>query len=313
MKMNQLKSISISMIKIVLVILFFSIINTSGFSQQNLFPVTLTDDSGADVTLNEAPERIISAAPSNTEIIFALGLEDKLVGKSEFCNFPEETKNIESIGKMSPLNLEKIVSLDPDLILSYGGFQLKDIPRLRELGFKVLVVQSESLQEMIQGMQLIATACGVPQKGSDLISRLQERINHITSNIKKLSHEKQPNVFVGSNFETIYSPGAGTLFHELITLAGGQNIVGHLQGWAKINPELVAQKEPDIIIIPSGIMNPEEISKIKQDIITHPGWSHVPAIKHNRIYAVNEDLFYRAGPRLVDGLELLYEIFTGKK
>jgi iron complex transport system substrate-binding protein len=196
------------------------------------------------------------------------------------------------------------------LILSYGGFQSKDIPRLRELGLNVLVIQSETLQEMIQGIKLIAQACGIPEKGEELISKIQERIDRISFQVMTSSRQK-PKIFVGSTFDTIYSPGKETLFHELITLAGGENIVGHLQGWAKISPELVAEKEPDIIIVPSGIMNPEEISKIKQDIINHPGWSNIPAIKNNRIYAVNEDLFYRAGPRLVDGLELLYEIFTG--
>ncbi len=309
------KNKTVSFYSIVLVFLLLSVISASGFSktQEDLFPITLTDDNGTELTLSEKPERIISAAPSNTEIIFRLGLEDRLVGRSEFCNFPEEAKSIESIGKMSPLNAEKIASLQPDLILSYGGFQLKDIPRLRELGFKVLVVQSESLQEMIQGIQLISRACGVPQEGEQLISLMQQRIDQIKSRVETTLSGEKPKVFVGSNFDTIYSPGSETLFHELITLAGGENIVGHLQGWAKINPELVAQKEPDIIIIPSGIMNPEEISKIKQDIINHPGWSQVPAIKNNQIYAVDEDLFYRAGPRLVDGLELLYEIFTGKK
>jgi iron complex transport system substrate-binding protein len=309
--MNKFKNISFHY-GLFFIILLLLVITVNGYSRNNQFPITLIDDSGVEVVISEKPERIVSAAPSNTEIIFKLGLERKLVGRSEFCNFPEKAKDIESIGKMSPLNLEKIVSLNPDLILSYGGFQLKDIPRLRELGFKVLVVQSETLQEMIQGIQLIANACGIPEEGEQLTSLMQERIDWINFLVMASSKQK-PKVFVGSNFDTIYSPGRKTLFHELITIAGGENIVGHLQGWAKINPELVAQKEPDIIIIPSGIMNPEEISKIKKDIITHPGWSHVPAIKNNRIYAVNEDLFYRAGPRLVDGLELLYEIFTGKK
>ncbi|MDD4363860.1 MAG: ABC transporter substrate-binding protein, partial [Atribacterota bacterium] len=83
--------------------------------------------------------------------------------------------------------------------------------------------------------------------------------------------------------------------------------------WTKISPELVAEKQPDIIIVPTGIMNPEEISKLEQDIINHPGWSNIPAIKNKQIYTVDEDLFYRAGPRLIDGLELLYEVFSRKK
>jgi len=307
--MNKTKNIFFSFVLVIMI--FFLNGFAFAYSENCNFPITLIDDSNTEVNIREQPQRIISAAPSNTEIIFALGSEEKLVGRSEFCNFPEEVEDIEIIGKMSPLNLEKIVSLNPDLILSYGGFQLKDIPRLRELGLIVLVVQSETLQEMIQGIKLIAQACGILEKGEYLTSQMQERIDKVNYQVMASSRQK-PKIFVGSNFDTIYSPGKDTLFHELITLAGGENIVRHLQGWSKISPELVAEKEPDIIIVPSGIMNPEEISKIKKDITNHPGWSNIPAIKNNQIYAVNEDLFYRAGPRLVDGLELLYEIFNRK-
>lgn len=293
-------------------IFFLLLITISGWTnpQDDLFPITIIDDSGTEVTLHEKPERIISTAPSNTEIIFALGLEGKLVGRSEFCNYPPEVEAIESIGKMSPLNLEKIISLKPDLIFGYGGFQTKDIPRLRELGFKVIVIERESLAGMLQSIQLIATASGIPEEGRQLTANLQERIDRIASLTSQLSPIQKPKVFTGSSYETIWSPGQGTLFHELITLAGGENIVGHLKGWVAISPELIAQAEPDIIIVPIGIMNPEEIVKIKNDLINHPGWSQVPAIKFNQIFTVNEDLFYRAGPRLVDGLELLYEIFS---
>ncbi len=278
-------------------------------AQDNFFPITFQDDLGVEVTLIKRPERIISSAPSNTEIIFALGLENKLVGRTDFCNYPQEVAEIESIGLMSPINLEKIISLEPDLILSFGGFQAKDIPRLRELGYKVLVIEAESLAEMLHSIELIATACGITEKGRELITYLQERISTITNLSRNIPESKKPRVFTGSSYETIWSPGNGTLFHELITLAGGWNIVGNKQGWVPISPELVAQAEPDIIIVPSGIMNPEEINKIKRDIINRPGWSRLPAIKNNRIFTVNEDLFYRAGPRLIDGLELLYEIF----
>jgi len=301
-------------IYLVLLLIFFILIPLSlsawGNSQDDLFPITLIDDLGTEVTLIKRPERIISAAPSNTEIIFALGLESKLVGRSEFCNYPPGAEEIESIGVMSPLNLEKIISLEPDLFLSYGGFQTKDIPRLRELDFKVLLIEAESLAEMLHSIELIASACGIPEKGRELITDLQERISVITNLSAIIPEIQKPKVFTGSSYETIWSPGNGTLFHELITLAGGLNIVGNQQGWVPISPELVAQAEPDIIIIPSGIMNPDEISKMKNDIINRPGWSRLPAVKNNQIFTVNEDLFYRAGPRLVDGLELLYEIFN---
>ena len=305
------------MIPITIFLMLFLLVAASfpvwGNPQDNSFPITLVDVLNTEVTLLKKPERIISITPHATEIIFALGLEDRLVGRSEFCNYPPEVEKIENIGLMSPLNLEKIISLKPDLILAYGGYQAKEIPRLRELGLKVIVTEPASLSEALAVMELIAAVCGVPERGKELTSDLQERINLITTQSAAMAETERLKIFTGSSDETIWSPGKGTIFHELITLAGGQNIVGNLEGWVPISAELVAQAEPDIIIISSGIMSPQETDKMKNDVINHPGWSQIPAVKNNHIFTVNEDLFYREGPRLVEGLELLYEIFTQVK
>jgi len=273
------------------------------------YPLTVIDDTGVAVTIPEEPQRIISTAPSNTEILFSLGLGNKIVGVTDYCNFPEETKNIEKIGKMSPLNLEKIISLKTDFILAYAGFQLKEIPRLRELGFNVLVIEPLTIKETLKDIKIVAYACGTPDKGSILVENLSQRVNKIKSEVSKITISKRPKIFIGGTYEIIYTPGEGTLFNELITLAGGRNIAANLPGWIKISPEFVAQAEPEIIIIPIGAMNLGEESKIKENISQRPGWSNIPAVKNHKIFIVNEDLFYRAGPRLVDGLELLYKIF----
>ncbi|MBU4601565.1 cobalamin-binding protein [bacterium] len=273
------------------------------------YPLPIIDDTGTIVNILQEPQRIISAAPSNTEILFALGLGDKVVGVTDYANYPKEIEKVEKIGKMTPLNLEKIASLQPDLIIAFGGFQLKEIPRLRELGFSVLVIEPLTIKETLKSIKMVAKACGVPERGSVLVKDLLQRTNKIESKVSKIAISARPKVFIGGTDETIYTPGEGILLNELITLAGGQNIAASLPGWVKISPEFVAEAEPDIIIIPIGAMNPGEESKIKENISQRPGWSNIPAIKTQSIFIVNEDLFYRAGPRLVDGLELLYEIF----
>ena len=156
---------------------------------------------------------------------------------------------------------------------------------------------------------MIANVCGISDKGSLLVDNLTQRANIIKSKVSKIPISAHPKIFVGGASETIFTPGAGTLFNELIILAGGQNIAAGLSFWKKISPEFVAQAEPDIIIVPVGAMNLGEEPKIKENISQRPGWSNIPAIKTQSIFIVNEDLFYRAGPRLIDGLELLYEIF----
>ena len=273
------------------------------------YPLSVIDDTGTVVTIPEEPQRLISAAPSNTEILFALGLGDKVVGITNYANYPEEARKVEKIGEISPLNLEKIASLKPDLILAYPGLQLKEIPQLRELGFNVLGIEPLTIKETLKSIKMIATVCGISEKGKALVEDLSQRADKIKSEVSKIAIPDRPKVFVGGTYETIYTPGEGTLFNELITLAGGKNIASSLPGWVKISPEFVAEAEPAIIIIPVGAMNPGEESKIKEDISQRPGWSNIPAIKTQSIFIVNEDLFYRAGPRLIDGLESLYEIF----
>ena len=280
-----------------------------GLADSVNYPLPIIDDTGTIVNILQEPQRIISAAPSSTEILFALGLGDKVVGVTDYANYPEEATKVEKIGKMTPLNLEKIASLQPDLILAFGGFQLKEIPRLRELGFNVLVIEPLTIKETLKSINMVGKACGVPERSSVLVKDLLQRINKIKSKVSKIAISKRPKVFIGGTYETIYTPGEGTLLNELITLAGGLNIAASLPGWAKVSPEFVAEAEPDIIIIPVGAMNPGEESKIKENISNRAGWSNIPAIKTQSIFIANEDLFYRAGPRLIDGLEKLYEIF----
>jgi len=272
------------------------------------YPLTIIDITETAVTIPQEPQRIISIAPSNTEILFALGLEDKIVGITNYCNFPEETKNIEKIGETFPLNLEKIVSLKPDLILAYAG-QLKEIPRLRELGLKVIVIEPLNLQETLKSIQMVATVGGIPEKGNILVENLSQRIDQIKTEVSNLEITKKPKVFIGGIYETIWTPGEGTLFNELISLAGGINIAAGFSGWTKISSEFIVKEDPDIIIIPIGAMNPGDELKIKENIYQRPGWSNLSAVKTQKIFIVNEDLFFRPGPRLVDGLERLYKIF----
>ena len=297
-----------------ILILFFLFLTLNlfllmGLSMTVNYPLTIIDDTGTAVTIPQEPQRIISTAPSNTEILFSLGLENKIVGLTNYCNYPEKANNVEKIGEMTPLNLEKIISLNPDLILAYPGLQLKEILRLRELGLSVIGLDPLTLEDTFKSIKMIATACGVPEEGSLLVDNLSQRVNKIESKVSNVPISTHPKIFVGGTYEDIFTPGAGTLFNELITLAGGQNIAAGLTFWKQISPEFVAQAEPDIIIVPVGVMNPGEESKIKSDISQRSGWSNIPAIKNQKIFIVNEDLFYRAVPRLVDGLELLYGIF----
>ena len=299
--------------KLILTIAFLLLILSSllsfSFAEATNYPLTIIDDTGSVITIPEEPQRIISTAPSNTEILFSLGLENKIVGVTNYCNYPEKANNVEKIGEMTPLNLEKIASLKPELILGYGLYQLGEIAPLKEAGYNIIIIEPMTINETLKSIRMVATICGIPEKGNSLVESLTQRINKIKTKTSNIDIFKRPKIFIGGIYETIWTPGEGTLFNELITLAGGRNIAAGLPGWAKISPEFVVKEEPEIIIIPIGAMGPADESNIKENISKRAGWSNVPAIKSGKIFVVNEDLFYRAGPRLIDGLEKLYEIF----
>ena len=299
--------------KSILIFTFLFLILSSSLSfslsEVSNYPLTIIDDTASTITIPKEPQRIISTAPSNTEILFYLGLENKIVGVTNYCNYPEKANNIEKIGEMTPLNLEKIASLKPDLILGYGLYQLGEIAPLKEAGYNIIIIEPMTINETFKSIRMVATICGIPEKGNSLVESLTQRINQIKTKTSNIDIFKRPKIFIGGIYETIWTPGEGTLFNELITLAGGRNIAAGLPGWAKISPEFVVKEEPEIIIIPIGAMGQADESNIKENISKRAGWSNVPAIKSGKIFVLNEDLFYRAGPRLIDGLEKLYEIF----
>lgn len=279
------------------------------FAEASNYPLTIIDATGSAVIIPQEPQRIISIAPSNTEILFSLGLENKIVGVTNYCNYPEKTNSVEKIGEMTPLNLEKIASLKPDLILGYGLYQLGDITPLKEAGYNIVILEPWTINETLKSIRMVATICGVTEKGNSLVESLTQRINKIKTKTSHIDISQRPKIFVGGIYETIWTPGEGTLFNELITLAGGINIAAGLPGWTKISLEFVVKEEPEIVIIPIGAMGQADESNIKENISKRAGWSNIPAIKSRKIFVVNEDIFYRAGPRLIDGLEKLYEIF----
>jgi len=190
--------------KSILVFTFLFLILSSllsfSFAEASNYPLTIIDDTGVAVTIPQEPQRIISTAPSNTEILFDLGLQEKIVGITNYCNFPEETKNIEKIGEISPLNFEKIIYLNPDLILAYAGFQLKEIPRLRELGLNTIVLEPLTLEDTFKSVEMIANVCGISDKGSLLVDNLTQRINIIKSKVSKIPISSRPKIFVGGTF-----------------------------------------------------------------------------------------------------------------
>lgn len=276
------------------------------------YPITITDSTGTAITFNEEPSRVVSCAPSNTEIIFALGKGDKLVGVTNYADYPEEAKKIEKIGKMSPLNAEKIISLKPDVVFCFGGFQLKEAIKLRKLGLKVVIFEPKTVEETLTTILDVGKILNAEAQAKEILKDFRGRLDLVSSNVKNISFEERPKVFIGSMYEPIYSPGKGTFLNELIEIAGGRNIVT-TNGWAKISPEFVVKANPDIVVIPVGVMSMTNLEEAKEKLSKKEVYKNLKATKEGKIYFIDENIVFRPGPRLIDGIEKLYYFFYEKK
>ena len=262
-------------------------------------PGTLIDDMGRAVSIEEIPQRIISLAPSNTEILFALGLGERVVGVTEFCDYPLEALDKKKVGGYSTPDIETIIALQPDLILASSIHGEDVIPALEERGFTVFALEPKNLDGILEDIQLVGRITGKEEEASELVTQMGNRIKAITDKTKNL--EGKPRVFYITWHDPLWSVGSGTTTQELIKEAGGVNIFQDITGHKTVDIETVIARNPQIIIACTG--HGEAEGKPFNWARTEPRLMVAEARKNNRIYQIDADLVTRTGPRIVDGLE----------
>ncbi|MFY9135933.1 MAG: cobalamin-binding protein [Bacillota bacterium] len=263
------------------------------------FPVTIVDDTGYRLVIKKAPARIVSLAPSNTEILFSIGLGDRLVGVTTACDYPQAAAKIDKIGDYT-INVEAVVAKRPDLVVAQSDLQMPVVEKLRELGITVLAVAPKTMDEVFRSMEMIGAAAGEGVRARKVVSSLETRVSAVEKAVAGLPESKRPVAFVEIWNDPLMTAGAGTFIDDLITRAGGRNLAGDVDGWPQISPELVVASKPDVIIL--TCFN-------KAEVMARPAWQKIPAVVRGAVYELVPDLLVRPGPRLVDGLEALAAIF----
>jgi ABC-type Fe3+-hydroxamate transport system substrate-binding protein len=272
------------------------------------FPVTIIDDLGCSITITEEPERIISLAPSNTEILFALGLGDKVVGVTEYCNYPEEAKDKEKVGDYSTPNIERVIKLEPDLVLAAHGNVMGTVEALKRFNLTVVGVKSRNLDEILYDIRLVGEITGQSDSASVLVADMAQRIEATEERIKELNIEEKPTVLHIIWHDPIWVAGEGTFENELIRKSGGVNAAS-VEGYKTLSLEKGIKINPEVIITPSGTgMGFAKTNFTYNYIIGEPRLSSVDAVRNNRVYMINADIVCRAGPRIVDALEEMAEM-----
>ncbi|MDD3621276.1 MAG: helical backbone metal receptor [Methanofollis sp.] len=265
-------------------------------------PVTVTDDFGEEVTIATRPMRIISLSPANTEIIFALGLGDRVVGVTDYCNYPEEATEKPKVGGFSTVNIERVVAEKPDLVFASVGNTEEVVTHLRKLGLTVVTINPDSVQGSLHDIKLVGRATGTDAEAEALTSSMQERIDAVTETVKSASD--RPTVMHVVWYDPVWVSGNNTFQDELIEIAGGVNAFSDLEGWQIVTLEKVLTTDPDVILVNSGTgMDGGENDLIYRYFADEPRFQDLKAVKEGRLYIVPSDVIDRGGPRIVDAID----------
>jgi iron complex transport system substrate-binding protein len=252
------------------------------------------------VDVPDHPRRIVSLAPSITEILFALDLGGRLVGVTQFSDYPPPAKTLPKVGSYVRLDVEKIVSLEPDLCIAVkDGNPITVIRKLESVGIAVYAVDPRNLQAVMDTMVELGRLMNVGSRAEAVVATMVDRVRRVQ---ERVSHTaRHPGVFFQIGITPIVSAGTPTLINELIVMSGGTNLAQGPIPYPRFSKEQVIGLGPEVMIITS-MARKAAFDTVKRD---WQQWRELPAVKDGRIYLVNSDIFDRASPRLVEGLELL--------
>lgn len=250
-------------------------------------------------------QRIISLVPSITEILFSLNLGDEIVAVTNYCNYPAQTRTKEKVGSLTQPDLEKIISLKPDLIF-LSQEQSTIIKKLQTFHIKTFVSSPENIHELLGSIQDIGIITHRKNESQKLIQNMRLSISKIQEKVKIIPSEKRPKVFIEIWPAPLMTAGKGSFLNELIELAGGKNIASDVRRpYTYFSPEQVIQRNPDIIVI--GYQTKENPSML---INQRLGWQKIKAVSDKRVYSdINPDILLRPGPRITKALGQLYKKF----
>lgn len=271
--------------------------------------IRLEDGLGTEIELPAAAQRIVSLAPSNTEILFALGAGSQIIGRDSFSDYPPESLQIKDVGGgFGNLDVETIIALQPDLVLASPLTAAEQVQGLRDLGLIVFVLTNPlQFEDLYTNLMTVARLTGRVEQAETLITQLKQRVQSVDERLGGI--EQRPLVFYeidGTDPNAPWTAGPDTFIDMLITRAGGLNFGHELQGeWVQVSLEEILRRDPDLILLGDAIWGGVTV----EAVMARPGWGELSAVKNQRVYPFDDNIVSRPGPRLVEGLEALARLF----
>lgn len=272
-------------------------------AESEINSLVFVDDFGFKTYINYTPERIVSLAPSNTEILFALGVGDKVVAVTDYCNFPTEAKNKTKIGGYSTINVEKVIALNPDLVVAHSGNGKETVEFLRNY-VPVIALNPQNLTEIMKNIELLGRITHTEENASRIIKMMKEKIEEVKKNSKgrklKVAHILW--------HDPIWVSGKNTFVDEIITIANGENVFD-FEGWRIVSEEDLIEKNPDVIIVNAGTGMSKGRDIIYEEVMN----LKLKAVEEGRVYIIDPDIISRPSYRLVYALEEIANILNEVK
>lgn len=260
---------------------------------------TYTDDMGQSVSIDKIPERIVSFGPSITEILFALGLGEKVVGIDSYSDYPEEAKSKPKIGDAFSPSMEKIAELAPDLVLTLKHKQLNT--ELDARGVKFVVIDPKDIDGILKDIELLGKVTGAEARARGVVNEMRQDISRVLNLVKNAPRVKVIYIIDTTDLNNPWTAGPGSFIDSLITTAGGENIAAKApSAWVQFSIEEVVSSDPEVIILPAKHGTAFTSTEVFQ---SHSAWRETTAVKQGRVYLIDGDIVNRPGPRIVRGLE----------
>lgn len=267
--------------------------NASTQTAGTMFPMTLTDDLGQTVTFNSSPQRIVSLAPSNTEILFGLGLGDRVVGVDVYSNYPEAAKSKSKMGGMMNVTEEKVIASRPDLVLVGQFTPSSTVENLSAAGVKTFSTHPDNATDTFRTVKMFGDLFGVPDRAQQLLDTMRADIMNVTNRTSRLNNSSMPTVLmIITPGNTSYVADKGGYMGDLITMAGGRNVATG----PVMTPSEIVMANPDMIIVPLTDWTMVTFDSLRNG--KEPWMQNLTAIKNGKVYSVDYDLVGRPGPRI---------------
>lgn len=280
-------------------------VETEAQGQEGSYPLSLTDGVGREITIEKPVQSLVVTQPADAEILYALGAEDLIIGRGEYVNYPEEALDIPLVGSVESLDMEKIISMEPDILIIDAMDQAEDLlEQADKAGLAYLVTNPNSIEDIYKSIEMLGALTGKNSEAQDLISEMKATFEDYSKKADQAGQGHSIYFEISPLEFGLWTAGEKTFFNKIGQMLNMENIFSDIESWGEISEEEVLSRNPDFII--STTMVGADGKDPAEEIMARPGWDEVSAVKNKNVYSVDNDSFTRPGPRLMEAIATLY-------